>query len=199
MATDYPPALAPGVTPPQRLVVDDLVIRRRHADDLAAMTAAITASHEHLHRWMDWAAHPPTPDDLSAVHDRLTAHWPTPDGGFDYGIFAPDGTVLGVIGLHDRVGPATLELGYWCHVDHVGKGVITRAARTLTAVALALPGITRVEIRCDAANLRSAAIPRRLGYRLASTGPRPRKTPGESGRGMCWVMDARAAETGGPA
>src|SRR5215472_2628482 len=40
------------------------------------------------------------------------------------------------------------------------------AEPALTKVALALPGVDRVEIHCDAANAPSAAIARNLGYRL---------------------------------
>ncbi|MGW6725853.1 GNAT family N-acetyltransferase [Nocardia sp. NPDC055029] len=189
MDTEQPSALGPGIVPPDRVVVGDLVIRRWQPEDLAAKFAAVTASFEQLHHWMDWAARPPVFDEMRAAHETVTTHWPTPDGGFNYGIFGSDGHLLGVVGLHDRVGPATVEIGYWCHVDHVGRGVITRAAGALTTIALALPGITRIEIRCDAKNIRSAAVPRRLGYRLERIAPRPRKTPGDSGHGMCWVKE----------
>ncbi|MEV0062756.1 GNAT family N-acetyltransferase [Nocardia sp. NPDC050718] len=191
MDTEYPPALPPGIVPPDRVLVGDLVIRRWQAEDLDAKFAAINASFEQLHHWMEWAAEPPDFDDVAANHANLSA-WPTPDGGFNYGVFDRAGSLLGVVGLHDRVGPATLEIGYWCHTEHVGRGVITRAAGALTTIALTLPGIHRIEIHCDAANLRSAAVARRIGYRLASTGPRVVSTPGESGRGMLWVMDRSA-------
>ncbi len=186
--TEHPPALRTGIVPPDRVEVGDLVMRRWQVGDMAAKFAAISASFEQLHHWMEWAAQPPDFEEMAATHARLSA-WPTPDGGFNYGVFDRAGTVLGVVGLHDRVGPATLEIGYWCHSEHVGRGVITRTAGALTTVALSLPGIDRVEIHCDAANLRSAAVARRLGYRLESTGPRAVCTPGESGRGMRWVMD----------
>ncbi|WP_280348433.1 GNAT family N-acetyltransferase [Nocardia neocaledoniensis] len=189
------PALPPGVGPPERIVLGGMVIRRWRPDDLAAKFAALNASFDHLHRWMPWAAEPPELDTLRGRHDLLADHWPTPDGGFTYGIFDDTGAVLGAVGLHDRVGPATLEIGYWCHVDHLGRGIVTRAAGALTTVGGALPGITRLEIRCDAANLRSAAVPRRLGYRLESIGPRARHAPGESGRGMCWVKDTPGTGT----
>lgn len=109
-------------------MLGDMVIRRWRPDDLDAKFAALSASFDHLHRWMPWAAEPPDLDTLRVEHDRQVAHWPTPDGGFTYGIFDGTGAVLGAVGLHDRVGPATLEIGYWCHVDHLGRGIITRAA-----------------------------------------------------------------------
>jgi RimJ/RimL family protein N-acetyltransferase len=58
-------------------------------------------------------------------------------------------------------------------------------------VALSLPGVTRVEIRCDVANLASASVPRRLGYRLDRVVDDRVTAPGETGRLMVWVVDRR--------
>ena len=61
-----------------------------------------------------------------------------------------------------------------------------------------LPGIERVEIRCDARNLPSAGIPRKLGYRLVET-RRDNAAPGGGPREVLvfrltrtWVGDAGA-------
>ncbi|WP_084522461.1 GNAT family N-acetyltransferase [Nocardia inohanensis] len=182
-----PPALAAGVCPPQRIELGDLLIRRWQPQDLMARFEAVTASFEHLHAWMEWLPEPMTLERQREVGERTLAGWPTADGGFLYGIFDTGGALLGAIGLHDRVGPATLEIGYWCHVAHTGRGVVTRSAAALTRIALELPGIEQVEIRCDAANERSAAVARRLGYQLERIEPRELRAPRESGRGMLWV------------
>jgi RimJ/RimL family protein N-acetyltransferase len=65
---------------------------------------------------------------------------------------------------------------------------MTRVARAMTRVALALPGAHRAEIHCDQANAASAAIARKLGYRLARVERCRPGAPGESGRLMVWVM-----------
>jgi RimJ/RimL family protein N-acetyltransferase len=44
-----------------------------------------------------------------------------------------------------------------------------------------------VEIHCDAANARSAAVPRRLGYRLDREVPSEITVPGGSGVEQYWV------------
>jgi RimJ/RimL family protein N-acetyltransferase len=97
--------------------------------------------------------------------------------------------VIGGMGLHARQGPGTLEIGYWVAVAHTGRGYVTAASRALTDTAFALPGVGWVEIRCDEANRASAAIPRRLGYRLVEVITRQPAAPAETGRGMIWVAE----------
>jgi RimJ/RimL family protein N-acetyltransferase len=92
--------------------------------------------------------------------------------------------------LHDRVGAGGLEIGYWVHVGCTGRGVATVAAAALTRAALALDGVARVEIRCDAANLRSAAIPRRIGFRLDRVEVRSPEEPGETDHHLIWVTES---------
>jgi len=63
------------------------------------------------------------------------------------------------------------------------------AARALTAAALALPGITSVEIRCDVANVASASVPRGLGYRLDRVVEDRITAPAEAGPLMVWITE----------
>ena len=44
-------------------------------------------------------------------------------------------------------------------------------------------------IVCDEANLRSAAIPQRLGYTLDRVETRAAEAPGETGRMQIWIAD----------
>ena len=94
----------------------------------------------------------------------------------------------------DRIGPDGLEIGYWLDGAHTGRGLVTEAADLLTAAGLGLDGIERVEIHCDQANVRSAAVPARLGYRLDRIEPDEVRTPAESGHSMIWVCDALACQ-----
>ncbi|MFF2555175.1 GNAT family N-acetyltransferase [Nocardia sp. NPDC058058] len=189
MDVELPAALAPGVCPPQRIVVEDMLIRRWEPEDFMPRFEAIAASYEHIHPWMAWLAERPTLDQQRVFGEIVAESWPTADRAFNYGIFGGDGSVLGAIGLHDCLGPPAVEIGYWCHVEHTGRGVVTRSAAALTRIAFALPGVDRVEIHCDEANVRSAAVARRLGYRLDRIEPREKRAPAESGRGMYWVME----------
>ncbi|TMD65260.1 MAG: GNAT family N-acetyltransferase, partial [Chloroflexi bacterium] len=56
------------------------------------------------------------------------------------------------------------EIGYWLRVSAPGHGYMTEAVQLLTNYAFSSLAANRVEIRCDERNVRSAAIPRRLGF-----------------------------------
>jgi RimJ/RimL family protein N-acetyltransferase len=95
-----------------------------------------------------------------------------------YALFDRDErAVLGGAGLHPTDEEGVRHIGYWVHAEHIGQGLATEAAAALTKVAFELHDLRRVEITCDRENVRSAAIPRKLGYTLDAT-LRERVLPG---------------------
>lgn len=58
------------------------------------------------------------------------------------------------------------ELGYWIDKREEGRGIITAACKILVEYAFDDLSMNRIEIRCAAENIRSAAVPERLGFRL---------------------------------
>src|SRR5260370_30900358 len=91
--------------------------------------------------------------------------------------------------MHRRAGDGSIEIGYWIAGTQARRGFGTSAAEAITAVALALPGVSRAEIHCDEANTASAAIPRKLGYRLDRTEVRKPEAPRQSGRLIIWGQE----------
>jgi RimJ/RimL family protein N-acetyltransferase len=153
-----------------RLKTDRLLLRCYSPEDAPLLKEAIDASLDHLRPWMPWAKD--EPQTLDAKIELLRRFRGNFDLGNDfiYGIFSEDdSTLLGGAGLHRRLGPDALEIGYWIHVDHVGKGLATEAAAALARVAFEVHKVGRVEIHCDRGNVRSAAIPRKLGFELDGT------------------------------
>ena len=97
---------------------------------------------------------------------------------------------MGGFGLHDRRGPGILEIGYWVRSDRTGRGYATAAAWALTGVAFDwFPLINRIEIRCDPANVASAAIPPKLGYRLDGTDAVEVEAAAQTGQQQVWILD----------
>jgi ribosomal-protein-serine acetyltransferase len=57
-----------------------------------------------------------------------------------------------------------VEIGYWLGESFQGKGLMTKACKTLITYAFAELGLNKVEIHCATENIRSCAIPKRLGF-----------------------------------
>jgi RimJ/RimL family protein N-acetyltransferase len=183
--------------PPEHLDAGPVLLRRCRTEESSAVAAAVGESLEHLQPWMPWATQEAVNGNQQRA--RLATAAESWDAGteFLYTVFLPDrdpvagGPVVGTIGLHRRVAPDGIEMGYWIHVAHSRRGYGTAAARALTGAGLALPDVRRVEIHCDEANAASAAIPRKLGYRLDRIDRREPEAPGETGRLMIWVRSLR--------
>jgi RimJ/RimL family protein N-acetyltransferase len=150
---------------PYRIATERLVLRCWEPRDAPLLKDAVDSSIDHLLPWMPWAAdEPQTVDEKAALLRTFRGNF---DLGVDfvYGIFSRDeAEALGGTGLHTRIGPEALEIGYWIRASRAGEGLTTEATAALTRVAFELTDRERVEIRCDPANERSRAIPRKLGY-----------------------------------
>jgi RimJ/RimL family protein N-acetyltransferase len=182
--------------PAYRIQTRRLVLRCWQPTDAAALKAAIDVSLEHLRPWMPWAEY--EPEDLQAKIERLRRWRGKFDLGQDfiYGLFSPDETVvLGSSGLHTRVGERAREIGYWIHADHINQGLATEVSAALTKVAFEIDEVVRVEIHCDPKNVRSAAIPRKLGFlHEATLRHRLTNAEGEWRDSMIWTLLAEEYE-----
>ncbi|HEY7259818.1 MAG TPA: GNAT family N-acetyltransferase [Gaiellales bacterium] len=157
----------PSRGPAYRIVTPRLVIRCWDPRDAPLLKEAIDSSLDHLRPWMPWARH--EPQTLAEKVELLREFRGQFDLGSDtvYAIFdASEERVLGGTGLHPRIGPDGLEIGYWIRADSVGRGIATESTAALTRVAFEVADVGRVEIHCAAQNEASAAIPRKLGYSL---------------------------------
>lgn len=177
--------------PAYRIVTSRLVLRCWEPADAPLLKAATDMSIEHLRPWMPWAAHEPTTLEAKAALLRTFRGNFDLDRDYVYGIFNRDETaVLGGSGLHTRLGPGALEIGYWVRADAINQGLATEVAAALTRVAFEVNSVQRVEIHCVAANVRSAAVPRKLGYRHEATLAR-RVAHGDGHRDeMIWTLFA---------
>jgi RimJ/RimL family protein N-acetyltransferase len=160
------------------LGTERLYLRGAVAHDAPAVNAAIIASWTELSRSMDWAqgTQPTIQDTMEWIDSRAA--------GFEdrsqlhFSIFEKRaGTFIGCCWLcrFDWTVPRG-EIGYWCATNKVGHGYITEAVLALTEFAWSL-GFVRVEIRCDARNLRSRAVAERAGFALEGVLKNDSRTP----------------------
>ncbi|MER7081922.1 Protein N-acetyltransferase, RimJ/RimL family [Saccharopolyspora kobensis] len=175
--------------PAEEIDLESAVLRRWRGTDLAALHRVVTESLPHLRPWMPWAAGDYSLESAAAFLQKAQDNWHT-GRAFTYAITV-GGTIAGCISLERRIGPTGLEIGYWLHPGHTGRGLVTTAAAALVDRALALPGIDHVEIWHDAGNTASGAVPQRLGFTCVDRRSPPRElptSPGEAGIDVIWRL-----------
>lgn len=142
-----------------------LALRPWGLRDVDALLRAVHESAAALRPYMPWAHSIPTREDEYALVTRFQeSYW----AGREYvlGMFAEDGTVLGGVGLHPRVplNPRGLEVGYWCHAAHAGRGWTTLAVQMLTALAFDRLGCDRLQLMHAASNVASRRVAEKCGF-----------------------------------
>ncbi|MFN8017404.1 MAG: GNAT family N-acetyltransferase [Acidimicrobiales bacterium] len=181
----------------EQIVGPRLVLRRWTVDDAAVLDGLIRRNLDHLRARMTWIAAEPQ---SRAERIELLASWDRSwQAGLDtvYGMHL-DGVPVGSCGLHDRVGPDGLEIGYWVDADHQGHGFAGEASALLTTAAFALDRIERVVILHDETNLRSRRVPERLGYRCTGAiASAHEQAPEDTGVDLVWEVSRAAWAAGG--
>lgn len=146
-----------------RMVAADIELRQFEWQDAETLFSVVGRNREHLRQWLPWVDQTGSADDIRRFISRVVAQF---ESGFgpNCGIWVK-GALAGAIGCHtiDRANQSC-SLGYWIETGHQGKGTITQCCRRLLDCLFDELGLHRVEIRCATGNLRSCAIPRRLGF-----------------------------------
>jgi RimJ/RimL family protein N-acetyltransferase len=173
--------------PPEIIDAGELVLKRWRPAYAAAAAKAVRESLPQLQPFMPWAHDAYDVDAAQLFVETSASEWA--EGiAFNYAVFTVDGELVGSCGLMTRMGPGTLEIGYWIHSRHSGQGYATAAVTALTRVALALPGVYRVAIRHDVANPASGAVAAKAGFKEIERLHRDPEAPGETGVDVVWEL-----------
>ena len=173
MSWEGPPA-------PYRIETERLVVRCYEPRDAPPLKEAIDSSLEHLQPWMPWALHEPQPLEQKIELVELFRSSFVAGENFTYGIFAAgEAELLGGTGLHPRVGPGGLEIGYWVRASATRQGIVTESTAALTRAAFEVCEADRIEIRIEPRNEASFGVPRKLGFVEEAT--LRRRLPGREG------------------
>jgi RimJ/RimL family protein N-acetyltransferase len=170
-----------GPPPPYRIETERLVVRCYEPRDASLLKEAIDSSLEHLRPWMPWVhQEPQTLEQKIELVKQFRAGYDSGEN-FTCGIFSADEReVLGGTGLHPRVGPGGLEIGYWIRASATRQGLVTESSAALTRAAFDVCEADRVEIRIEPGNEASFGVPRKLGFMEEAT-LRRRLPPHETG------------------
>jgi RimJ/RimL family protein N-acetyltransferase len=165
---------------PSQFRTSRLIIRRWQASDAEALAPVLAANVDHLAPWIPWRVAEPVPPAQLAVRLNEFAAAFDADREWRYAVVAADANrILGDVDLFPRNESGRVpfdaadrvEMGYWLRADATRQGYAIEAARAALEIVRSLPRTSRVMIRCDERNHASAAIPRRLGFRLVRTVP----------------------------
>lgn len=132
-------------------------------EDAQELFELTKANHAHLRPWVSWI------DSTNTIDDRRDFIESTIDQ-FEKGLgptyaIVRDNRIAGVIGFHpiDQSNHVA-EIGYWLSEEHQGKGIMTSCCRALIKEAFETLNVNRIQIPAAEKNLKSRAIPERLGF-----------------------------------
>lgn len=149
-------------------LLDGLVMRAWREDDIHAALEIVLENREHLHTYMQWM----TPEysieeSRKFLHEGIKNRLDRTTLGL---ALIENARLIGSTGFNRLDWKARVcEIGYWIDHRHEGKGIVTKACRAMIDYAFDELGMNRVEIRCSTENVRSAAVPERLGFKLEGT------------------------------
>lgn len=152
---------------PAEIKTERLLLRMPMPGDGKIVNAAIQASLDDLKPWLGFAQEEPSPQDTEI--NQLEAHLNfLKKEVLRYLIFDKEtGSFIGSTGFHSiEWDVPKMEIGYWLDSRATGKGYMMEAVSALTELAFAALKCNRLEIQCDAENLKSRAIPEKLGFVL---------------------------------
>lgn len=148
------------------LAGERVVVRPYRVEDAEALREAVEESREHIRAWLPFAdAHQTIEETRDWITHRVADWLLREDMGT--GIFLrEDGAFLGGLGLHPRSWEiGFFEIGYWLRASAEGHGYMREAVSLLIEFAARDLLASRLEIRCDARNARSAGVAERLGFK----------------------------------
>ncbi len=131
-----------------------------------------------LKKWLPWLDTVTKPSDTKEFIEAQLLRFQRGEA-LHVTIFYRD-DISGVLG-YDQIDQANGigRIGYWQAQEYSGKGIMTKSVKSLIELGFEYYSLNRIEIRCAVNNLKSRAIPERLGFRQEGTIRRALKVNGE--------------------
>lgn len=139
-----------------------LAIVEQHHE--AVLSALWQANRERLMRWEPWANEPGAFDGAGQWIRYCLNRFV--DGTATYLFMVVDGVPVGTCGIMINKADASASIGYFIDEMAEGRGYVTKAAAWLMRHGFHEHNVDRIEIGADVDNVRSLAIPERLGFHV---------------------------------
>jgi ribosomal-protein-serine acetyltransferase len=149
-------------------VEDGLYLKSLELKDAEDLLPLVDSNRAYLREWLPWLDMTRTIDEMIAFIDSAIRQQSS-GLGFQSGIWYLD-QIVGVIGYHHlEWANRSTCIGYWIAESFQHRGIMTKACRTLVEYAFEDWHLNRIEIRCAVGNVKSRAIPERLGFKSEGT------------------------------
>lgn len=138
----------------------------------------VDKNREFLRQWLPWLETATKPSDTKEFIEAQLLRFQRGEA-LHVTIFHR-GKISGVLG-YDRIDQVNGigHMGYWLAQEYNGNGIMTRSVKNLIELGFEYYSLNRIEIRCAVHNIKSRAIPERLGFQQEGTIRRALKAYGE--------------------
>lgn len=142
---------------------DELELRLITQADAQEIHAFIEANRSYLREWLGWLDYSTELLDIQKnIHRNLMGF--VTDVMLDTAIIY-QGKIVGKVGFNDiDKSLKKASIGYMLDENMNGKGIMTRAVRAITAIGFERYQLNKIEIHAAVGNVKSRAIPEKLGY-----------------------------------
>lgn len=148
----------------KHIIDDELELGLLNLHHAGEIFRSIDSSREHLRMYLPWVDSTISVSDTREFIEGSKKQYAA-NNGFDAGIWYK-GEFAGVIGFHSiNRNIKSISIGYWLNEKYTGKGIMTKACKEFIDYAFNTLDFNRVEIQCAITNLKSRAIPERLGFK----------------------------------
>ncbi len=147
------------------------VIRIPTVKDAKLMHEGLKSSIRQLKPWMPWAQELASLDDTKYFLKQAEGIWAKSEESLvERSLIILDASgkkFVGSTGIkpHNLFVPS-FEVGYWVNVEFAGQGLITEAINGLCRYLFMERRANRIEVHCEAENLRSCLVAERLNFTM---------------------------------
>jgi ribosomal-protein-serine acetyltransferase len=147
-----------------REINNDLTLRSFTVDDSEELFQLTDRSREYLGQWLPWVDFTKEVKDTKEWIQASLKGFVETGGYIKTAAIIYKGSIAGTIGFNiiDKTNKSGV-IGYWLGEGFQGKGIMTQACKALIDYGFLELGLNRIEINVATENLKSKAIPERLG------------------------------------
>jgi len=142
-------------------VNDKILLKELGLKDVVAIFNTIDTEREYLGKWLPFVE---LTKDVSYTRTFVENYIDAEERDLTCAIYY-ETEFVGIIGLKDTdYDNLKTEIGYWLSESYQGKGIITQSCKALINYAFEELNLNRIQIKAADGNLKSCAIPERLGF-----------------------------------